>query len=336
MAKDRKSESLFGSNELNAPKQKFRRRTPEEMKEQREKVGKATKKDYIFRKELKKAFQSETEIKNSNSNDLGIIQELESMRERVSEKEMGVVSKANQRRKRHYLLNGDVVVYCYIQDKGWPRLKIRPLTISLDKEEIPPIEGYESEKETVLKVTFKPITIGIKGKIEPFIFDQLEIDLDSPSINYDEYKKLAFISCFKSWNIPVDVEFEGDRVSEESWSTIEKTIHPRLFDTLMGEFISLNEMHAEEVSVLEQQCERLFAKKSSGVSNPIEGIRLYCEASTFAKEFNLSGMDLDSLSYRVASMMRYVANKGNEIQIRQMDQSSNSNPKQAKTAKSRR
>ena len=335
MTKNKKSESLFGDSKLNTQKKEFRRRTPEEIQKQREEVRKRTKKDYIFKGELKKAFQNEAEIKNANNSDIRIIQELESMKESISEKEMSVVSKANRRRKRHYLLNGDIVVYCYVLNE-FPKIKIKPLTISLDKDEIPAIDGYSGDKEFVLKAIFNPITIGIRSKIDPFIFDQLEIDLSSPSINYDEYKKLAFISCFKSWNIPIDVEFEGNRVSDESWSMIEETIHPKLFDVLMREFISLNEIHKEEMEILEQQCERLFAKKSAGVSNPIEGIRLYCEASTFSKEFGLSGKDLNSLSYRVASMMRYVANKGNEIQIRQMDQSSKSSPKKAKTAAPRR
>jgi len=334
MAKNRKSESLFDNTELNNSKPTIVRRTPEEREEHRKKIEEVSSKDCIFRGELKKAFRSETELARSDSN-LSIIKELEAIRENVSEKEMDVVVKANRRRKRHYLLNGDICVYCYVRNK-WPKLIIRPLTIDLDKSVVPKIEGYDKKDEFVIKAKFSPITIGVRRKIDPYIFDQLDGDYSHASINFDEYKKLSFISCFKEWNLPIEVKLDDNRVSEESWEIIEKTIHPRLFDVLMGEFISLNEINEEELNILEQQCERLFSKNSKGVTNPIEGIRLYCEASVFAKEFHLSGKDLNSLSYRVASMMKYVSNKGNEIQIRQMDQSSKSSSKSAKSAKSGR
>jgi hypothetical protein len=331
MPSNRRSESLFGDGELKPKRSSApNRKSKKEYQDERKKIQSHCRNDYMFKGELQKAFQSEVESRAAGS-DSSIVRELETIREAVHIKERNIVARANRRRKRHYLLNGDIVVYCYIKN-NWPKLVVKPLTIELDEETIPSIDGYNKENELVLKATFKPITIGIRRLIDPFIFDQLDSEDNVQSTNYDEYKRLAFVTCFKSWNIPIEVEFEEGRVSDDCWSSFSKIIHPKLFDVLMAEFISLNDIQEKEIEVLEQQCERLFAKKSSGVNNPIEGIRLYCEASTFAKEFSLSGVDLNNLSYRIANMMRYVSNKGNEIQIRQMDQAKGSS-KKAKVAK---
>jgi len=335
MSKSHKSESLFGSNELNSAKPTIKRRSPEEIANNKKQVQDSAKKDYIFVDNLKKVFQSEAELQDSAKQNVGIVKELEKINSSFAEKEISIVSKANQKRKRHYLLNGDVCVYCYIKNL-WPKLIIRPLTVRLENEKIPKIDRCDKDNEMILKVKFKPITIGIRKRIDPFIFDIMPDSNSSMSINIDEYKKLAFICCFKEWNIPINVEIEDERVTEECWEILKDTIHPKLFDTIMSEFIYLNDMSEEENEILLQQSERLFAKESSGVNNPSEGVRLYCEASTFYKEFGLFGKSLDNLPYRVASMMKLVANRGNEIHIRQMEATSKKSSKSAKTVSGRK
>lgn len=336
MPKPRKSESLFGDQAPPPSRPQAPRRSPEEIAGRKKEIQDRARDDYIFRGELKKVFNQQSEMHRSSQEsgqNSGIIRDLEIIRSNVSQKEIIIVKRVNQRRKRHYLLNGDICVYCYVKNL-WPKLIIKPLTIRLDSEkEIPLIDGYDDENEFVIKAIFKPITLSIRRRIDPFIFDQVSTsDSGNMSMNLDEYKKLSFRCCFKKWNLPitVDIDEKDGLVNEKSWKEIEETIHPKLFDSIMGEFISLNDITEEEEELLDQQSERLFSKDSTGVSNPSEGIRLYCEASVFAKEFSISGKGLDNLSYKAASMMRYIANKGGEIHARQIDSpSKNKGSKQA-------
>jgi len=333
---NRKSESLMGES-LNPPPP--RQMTREEIQSRSKQIREDAKKDYLFKKELKERFGQHEQFvseQQGRSQHSSIIGELTALREHVSHQELKIIQRVNERKKRHYSLNGDVVVYCYVKN-NWPQVIVRPLTISLD-ESLPilPIDGYEDENEIVVKAIFKPITVGVKNRIDHFIYEPNSDNDMRLLMNYDEYKKLSFSCCFKSWNLPIDLEFEDGRLTQKSIDMIEHSIHPRLFDIIAGEFVRLNDISDDETKVLDQQCERLFSKNSKGVSNPAEGIRLYCEASAMAKEFYLSGGDLENLPYRVSTMIRFVANKGNEIHIRQMDSGSKPSQKGAKVIGARR
>lgn len=327
-----RSESLFGdiaSSQSNSTVPKKRKINPEEAKKQRQEREKAAKNDYIFKNELKDVFdetaKSIESVKNKNTK-----KPIDRSKTYQIREENSLIKIVNERRKRHYDLNGDIRVYCYIKNE-WPKLVIKPLTIRIDEPlQIPSLGPFEREGESLLEVVFRPMTIGLKKKIDPFIYEPQSLETDHISINIDEYKKLSFFCCFKSWNIPIDLPFNNEgRLTEEAFDIINKKIHPLLFDVVSSEFINLNDITEKEVKTLDRQCERLFAKDTKGISNPLEGIKLYCEASAFAKEFSLSGRDLDELPLRVSSMIKHVANKGNEIQSKELDNKKKS-PKKAK------
>jgi hypothetical protein len=319
MSKKRQSESLFskpaaGSSYVKAPP----RKTDEERRADAEKIKKALKKDYIFRSELKDKVESELSEEHRS-----IIHELEEKKEHSSLQELAVIKRVNERKKRHYDINGNVVVYCYVKHLEWPHIVVKPLTISLDESDpIPSLGPFEGENEFLLEVSFRPITLQVKNQIDQFVYEPTNEGPSSLLFNMDEYKRLAFISCFDSWNLPFELEVKNKKLTKDSIEKISNKLHPRILDIVSSAFVNLNDISEEEIKVLDRQSERLFSKNSQGVNNPSEGIRLYCEANVLAKEFYLSGSDLNDLPYRVSTMIRYVSNKGNEIHARQMDQSS--------------
>jgi hypothetical protein len=329
MSGRKKSESLFGDSSQPPPaKQQGARRRPDFSKEQRTQSKKeigALRKDYLFRGELKDKFEEEVKKAGGdprNSENTGVIKQINRMQSHVVKKENALMKAANERRKRHYALNGDVRVYCYVKNQ-WPKMIVRPLSIRIDKfPEVPPLGPFEGENEFLLEAVFRPITLGVRRALDPFIYEPVSDTSDQLTVNTDEYKKLAFLTCFKSWNIPCELPFnENGFLSEEAREVIERKLHPLLFDVLSGEFIALNNISEQEYKMLDQQCDRLFGKGDRGVSNPLEGIKLYCEASALAKEFHLSGKDLDELPLRVSSLIRHVSQKGNEIQSKELEAS---------------
>jgi len=326
-----KSESLFGGPSVPIPEKTKGRRIRPQGPDPAEKAAvlKKLKNDYIFKNELKDVFEQKVGNVESSENN-GVIRQVNQMQTHVIRQENALLKIAGERRKRHYALNGDVKVYCYVKNQ-WPKLIVRPLTIRIaDFPHNPPLGPFAGEDETLLEVIFRPMTVGVKRQIDPFIYEPLSTTSDQLSINTDEYKRLAFFCCFKSWNIPVDLPFgDNGKLSEEALSMINNKIHPQLFDVVSSEFIGLNEISKNESDLLDQQCDRLFGKGGKGVSNPLEGIKLYCEASIFAKEFSLSGRDLDDLPVRVSSMIRHVAQKGSDIHSKEMDKGKNQ-PKRAK------
>lgn len=339
MAGREKSESLFGSSELKVPPRPMAKQpTPEEV----EAFKKKLKNDYIFKAELEEGFKSDLQEHFPQraqgpevDENRGVIKQIDRMKEHIAHKENVLLNIINKRRQRHYSLNGDIKVFCYVKNE-WPKIIIEPLTINIQENAIIPSLGpFNGENEMLLEATFRPITLGIKRMIDPFIYEPLG-NTGRLSINTDEYKKLAFFCCFKSWNIPLDLPFSEDgKLDNSVLEFIEKSIHPGLFETVAAEFLSLNEISMKEMEALDQQCDRLFGKNSKGIDNPFEGIKLYCEASVFAKEFSLSGNDLNNLSYRVASLIRHVANKGSEIHSKEMDATRNK-PKRAKVIGARK
>lgn len=327
MAKNKKSESLFSNaNELKKTKSiSIPKKSPEEIKKEREKIKNALKNDYLFKSELKD--KTEKELYEENKS---IIHELKTKKEFGIKRENELIKKINERKKRHYSIDGSVIVYCYLKEIDWPHIVIKPLTISLKEDkEIPSLGPFdEKQKEMLLKVKFKPITLKIKRQIDHFITEVTDQGKSNTLINMDEYKRLAFLCCFDSWNLEDCFERENGKIKQES---IEK-MHPRILDIVSNEFIKLNEISSEEIDLLEQQSERIFSKGSKGINNPSEGIKLYCEATALAKEFYLSGADAENLPYRISTMMRFVVNKENEIHNRQMDQESKKHKKGAKVA----
>ena len=326
MVEKRKSESLFSEGESigNIPVDKrqippIRSTIPQEsMQEQRKKA----KEDYIFKNELKEKFQQQVQIAQQSveqRENQGILRQIHQMKEFVSIDENIIMKRTNERRKRHYTLDGNVKVYCYVKN-NWPKMVVKALTIDLnEKIPIPPLGPFSGEDEFLVEVIFNPITIGVKRKIEPFIYDPVDKYSSKITINSEEYKKLVFAFCFQSWNIPVQLNKVNGILDEDSRNILSKHFHPILFDVIAREFISLNEVSDNEIQVLDKQCERLFAKKSQGIPNPLEGIRLYCEASSFAKEFSLSGKSLEDLPIRIGTLIRHVSQKGNEIHMREFD-----------------
>jgi hypothetical protein len=231
----------------------------------------------------------------------------------------------NEYRQRHFTLDGDVVVYCKVLN-DWPRLVVTPLTVSLIlSQEIPKLEC--GKKEELVKTVFRPLTLGVHRRLEPFIYEDRKTTQGTETfIDQEEYARLAFITCFKEWNIPVELEQVNGRLSDAACELLRKQVHPGLFTTIASEFLRLNEMSEEERAILDRQSAILFAKNSQGVTNPTEGIKLYCEASVFAKEFMLSGKDLDALPYRVATMVRFVTQKNNEMRASELDSGAKAKP----------
>ena len=319
MSKKRKSESLFseptkGNSYVKAPP----RKTEEERKADSEKIKKALRKDYLFKSELKDKIETELSVEHLN-----IIHELEEKKQHSSEQEIAIIKRVNERKKRHYDINGNINVYFHVKCFDWPHIVVKPLTISLDENDpIPSLGPFKNENEFLLEASFRPITLQIKNQIDQFVYEPTNDGPSSLLFNMDEYKRLAFICCFDSWNLPFELEVKNKRLTKDSIEKVSKTLHPRILDVVSSAFVNLNDISEEEIKILDQQSERLFSKNSSGVNNPSEGIRLYCEANVLAKEFYLSGSDLDNLPYRVSTMIKYVSNKGNEIHNRQMDQSS--------------
>jgi len=338
MAGRERSESLFGDSSTSSNVPHKTQLTPGLTKEDIEAARESAKKDYIFKHELKEVFEERVQGAQGveSAENIGVIKQINRIQEHVISQENALLKIANQRRKRHYALNGDVKVYCYIKNE-WPKLIVRPLTIQMsDFPIIPSLGPFNGKGEMLLEVTFRPITVGVKKRIDPFIYEPVSDTSDQLSINSDEYRKLAFFCCFKSWNIPIVLPFSNDGILDESaFKIIEKEIHPILFDVVSSEFIGLNDISGREMDLLDQQCERLFGKNSKGISNPLEGIKLYCEASVFAKEFSLSGRNLDELPIRISSMIRHVANKGGEIHSKELDANKNKPNKRAKVIGSR-
>jgi hypothetical protein len=307
MAKKR-SESLFNDLKDNSP--------PKEL---------SPKDDYIFKDELKKAFEKKAQMQKQletpeDKQNRVVSEQISNSRVYAVKKENSLIKIVNERRKRHYCLNGDVKVYCYVRNE-WPKLIIKPLTIKVgDVLNIPSLGPFNKENEILLEATFRPITVGMKNRIDPFIYEPMDENSQVLGTNIDEYKKLAFFLCFKKWNIPFDLPFNEDgSLAYEAMEIIENKAHPYLIDVLSSEFLSLNNLSERESNLLNQQCEKLFGKGNDGVSNPLEGIKLYCEASVFAKEFALSGKELSNLPIRISSMIRNVSQKGNEIHIKELN-----------------
>ena len=283
MSGRKKSESLFDSSELKAPSKPMAKQpTPEERAEFKQKL----KDDYLFKAELQEGYKSDLAAHFPQrmegpeaAENRGVIRQIDRMQEHVTQKENVLLKIVNKRRQRHYLLNGDVKVFCYVRNE-WPKIIVEPLTINIREDvEIPSLGPFDGENEMLLEATFRPITVGVKRMIDPFIYEPVG-NTGKLNINTDEYKKLAFLCCFKGWNIPIDLPFDKNgRLDNSVLEIIEKSIHPGLFEVVAGEFISLNEISMKEMDTLDQQCDRLFGKNSRGIDNPFEGIKLYCEAS---------------------------------------------------------
>lgn len=222
-------------------------------------------------------------------------------------------------RRRHFSLDGRVIVYCRVRNK-WPRLDVVPLTVPLQVErKVPKLEVNEQRNEKLLRVVFRPLTVGLRRAFHPYVYEtRIMNNVPQAFQNNDELARLCFIHCFESWNLPVELETQNRRLTDEACDVLRKQLHPRLVDVVAREFLRLNELSEQEQKLLKSQCGSLFDEKSNGVDNPTEGVRLYCEAATFAKEFGLSGKALDELPYRVAALVRYVVSQENEIRQREL------------------
>ena len=233
------------------------------------------------------------------------------------------LERANERMKRHYTLEGDVLVHYKIKN-DWPKLQFCSMLVPLDlKEKVPDIsEKVFGDDEISLEVVFRPLTVKLRRKFEPYIFDikNVENDVKEMRFDYVEYYRLVFMSCFKSWNIPVELEKNDEGFLTERGRESFSLLHPKLIECLASDFVELNEIRDEEIEVLEKQCDVLFKKDSEGVQNAVEGIKLYCEASVFSKEFALSKSELDNVPYRAAELIRRVANKNGEEIKRQFNE----------------
>lgn len=244
-----------------------------------------------------------------------------------------ILERVNTRKKRHYDYYGNIVIYTKVKKinlpfSDFPLHNISSLLVSTDlKEKVPEIK--KEENAFIIKSIFKPLSIKQKTLIDPFIIeystnqDYLRAEGTPMTIDSDSYSKAVIETCLLDWNLDIEIQRDNiGRLSEKTKNEI-YSLYPSIIDSISRDFVNLNDVSEQELAALERQASVLFSENSKGVTNALEGVSLYCEASLFAKEFSLSPDNFDKLPSRIGKLIRFMANKSNEAEMARMERNKN-------------
>ena len=128
-------------------------------------------------------------------------------------------------------------------------------------------------------------------------------------------KKLILKRQLISWNIDIDIEYDGEWIKDDCFERICSLPGPILMK-LLDKYEEVSNVTVEEEEIMKRQSSLLFSNSASGVSSPCEAVTLYCNLGRFWEKFGLNKFDLKNLSYREYLMLRMMSLNEDEVQRR--------------------
>lgn len=130
------------------------------------------------------------------------------------------------------------------------------------------------------------------------------------------------------WNLNVPLSFDEQTgwLSDECWSRVEKLPAP-LMSAIISKYERSFTIDSDESRVINRQSLVLFGKHNRGVANPCEAVSMFCNLSSFWKQFGIDRKSLNELPYLDYLRLRVMTANENEAMSRQLKASDSSVPK---------
>jgi hypothetical protein len=133
--------------------------------------------------------------------------------------------------------------------------------------------------------------------------------------DYMEMKKLALRRQLISWNLGIEIEYDGAWIREDIFERICNVSGPLLMK-MLSMYEEMSNLTQDEEEMMTRQSGLLFSGGAGGVASPCEAVSMYCNLSRFWDKFGLNKNDLKELSYREYLMLRTMSVNDDEAQRR--------------------
>jgi len=133
--------------------------------------------------------------------------------------------------------------------------------------------------------------------------------------DYMEMKKLVLKRQLVSWNLDIEIEYDGEWIREDVFKRICSIPGPFLMK-MLDMYEEMSNLSQDEEEMIKRQSGLLFSGSGGGVANPCEAVSLYCNLSRFWDKFGLNKNDLKSLSYREYLQLRLMSINDDDAQRR--------------------
>ena len=215
--------------------------------------------------------------------------------------QLGVKEEEMARRESELMANPDEII-------------VRLSVMNLDGLMIP--VGGNGDQEVEAK--FKMMSFGDYMLMEKVCRYSLEREDGKKTyeVDFNEVRRLSLKRNLLSWSLDVPIERKNGWMTSECYERVGNVSAP-LIEAFLDAFWNKSEMSKEEEEEMERQAVVLFGKNSRGVTNPCEGIRLYCTMGSQWDKFGIKEDELNDMSYKKYVMLKQMLKYENEAMRRQ-------------------